>query len=100
MGRVTGKNGSITQFPILTMPNDDISHPIPDLTGYITEGQVFVDRSLHNRQIYPPINVLPSLSRLMKSGIGKGVTRMDHPNVSDQLRQLRHRPGHSRHEGR
>merc|ERR1712170_310850 len=61
------------------------THPIPDLTGYITEGQVFVDRSLHNRQIYPPINVLPSLSRLMKSGIGKGMTRMDHPNVSDQL---------------
>jgi len=63
----------------------DITHPIPDLTGYITEGQVFVDRSLHNRQIYPPINVLPSLSRLMKSGIGKGMTRVDHPNVSDQL---------------
>merc|ERR1712070_23428 len=89
-GRVEGKNGSITQFPILTMPNDDITHPIPDLTGYITEGQVFVDRSLHNRQIYPPINVLPSLSRLMKSGIGiddDGVvmTREDHPKVSDQL---------------
>merc|ERR1719473_2281175 len=84
-GRVEGLNGSITQFPILTMPNDDITHPIPDLTGYITEGQVFVDRSLHNRQIYPPINVLPSLSRLMKSGIGKGMTRADHPNVSDQL---------------
>merc|ERR1712193_516910 len=84
-GRVEGRNGSITQFPILTMPNDDITHPIPDLTGYITEGQVFVDRSLHNRQIYPPINVLPSLSRLMKSGIGKGMTRLDHPNVSDQL---------------
>jgi len=84
-GRVEGRNGSITQFPILTMPNDDITHPIPDLTGYITEGQVFVDRSLHNRQIYPPINVLPSLSRLMKSGIGKGMTRADHPNVSDQL---------------
>merc|ERR1711934_409096 len=84
-GRVEGRNGSITQFPILTMPNDDITHPIPDLTGYITEGQVFVDRSLHNRQIYPPINVLPSLSRLMKSGIGKGMTRVDHPNVSDQL---------------
>merc|ERR1712076_315647 len=84
-GRVLGKNGSITQFPILTMPNDDITHPIPDLTGYITEGQVFVDRSLHNRQIYPPINVLPSLSRLMKSGIGKKMTRADHPNVSDQL---------------
>merc|ERR1719265_116477 len=84
-GRVRGGNGSITQFPILTMPNDDITHPIPELTGYITEGQVFVDRSLHNRQIYPPINVLPSLSRLMKAGIGKGMTRMDHPNVSDQL---------------
>jgi len=84
-GRVDGKNGSITQFPILTMPNDDITHPIPDLTGYITEGQVFVSRPLHNRQIYPPIDVLPSLSRLMKSGIGKGMTRMDHPNVSDQL---------------
>eukprot|EP00913_Durusdinium_trenchii_P007865 g7381.t1 len=84
-GRVEGRNGSITQFPILTMPNDDITHPIPDLTGYITEGQVFVDRALHNRQIYPPINVLPSLSRLMKSGIGKGMTRDDHPNVSDQL---------------
>merc|ERR1712019_251127 len=84
-GRVEGRNGSITQFPILTMPNDDITHPIPDLTGYITEGQVFVDRALHNRQIYPPINVLPSLSRLMKSGIGKGMTRPDHPNVPDQL---------------
>merc|ERR1719160_1669358 len=67
------------------MPNDDITHPIPDLTGYITEGQVFVDRSLHNRQVYPPINVLPSLSRLMKSGIGKGMTRVDHSNVSDQM---------------
>ncbi|KAF4684259.1 hypothetical protein FOZ63_023391 [Perkinsus olseni] len=84
-GRVEGRNGSITQFPILTMPNDDITHPIPDLTGYITEGQVFVDRSLHNRQVYPPINVLPSLSRLMKSGIGRGMTREDHPSVSDQL---------------
>jgi V-type H+-transporting ATPase subunit B len=84
-GRVEGGNGSITQFPILSMPNDDITHPIPDLTGYITEGQIFVDRGLNNRQIYPPINVLPSLSRLMKSGIGKGMTRADHPNVSDQL---------------
>merc|ERR1712022_99730 len=84
-GRVEGKNGSITQFPILTMPNDDITHPIPDLTGYITEGQIFVDRALHNRQIYPPINVLPSLSRLMKSGIGKGMTRADHPDVSNQM---------------
>lgn len=84
-GRVEGRNGSITQFPILTMPNDDITHPVPDLTGYITEGQIFVDRGLHNRQIYPPINVLPSLSRLMKSGIGRGMTRLDHPQVSDQL---------------
>eukprot|EP01068_Selenidium_serpulae_P006084 Selendium_serpulae@DN4286_c0_g1_i19.p1 len=84
-GRVEGRNGSITQFPIVTMPNGDITHPIPDLTGYITEGQIFVDRALYNRQIYPPINVLPSLSRLMKSGIGKGMTREDHPAVSDQL---------------
>ena len=73
------------------MPNDDITHPIPDLTGYITEGQIFIDRNLHNRQIYPPINVLPSLSRLMKSAIGedeeKGqkFTRIDHPEVSNQL---------------
>ena len=84
-GRVQGKNGSITQLPILTMPNDDITHPIPDLTGYITEGQIFIDRNLHNRQIYPPINVLPSLSRLMKSAIGEGFTRVDHPEVSNQL---------------
>lgn len=84
-GRVAGRNGSITQIPILTMPNDDITHPIPDLTGYITEGQVYVDRQLHNRQIYPPINVLPSLSRLMKSAIGDGMTRGDHADVSNQL---------------
>merc|ERR1719224_151279 len=84
-GRVEGKNGSITQFPILTMPNDDITHPIPDLTGYITEGQIYVDRQLHNRQIYPPINVMPSLSRLMKSAIGEGMTRKDHSDVSNQL---------------
>jgi len=84
-GRVHGSSGSITQIPILTMPNDDITHPIPDLTGYITEGQIFVDRQLHNRQIYPPINVLPSLSRLMKSAIGKGMTREDHPSVSNQM---------------
>jgi len=84
-GRVHGRNGSITQIPILTMPNDDITHPIPDLTGYITEGQIFVDRQLHNRQIYPPINVLPSLSRLMKSAIGEGMTRKDHSEVSNQL---------------
>merc|ERR1712144_5409 len=84
-GRVEGRNGSITQFPILTMPNDDITHPIPDLTGYITEGQIFIDRGLHNRQVYPPINVLPSLSRLMKSAIGEGLTRKDHGDVSNQL---------------
>ncbi|KAF5719089.1 v-type proton ATPase subunit B [Fusarium mundagurra] len=84
-GRVEGRNGSITQIPILTMPNDDITHPIPDLTGYITEGQVFIDRALDNRGIYPPINVLPSLSRLMKSAIGEGMTRKDHGDVSNQL---------------
>jgi len=84
-GRVTGRNGSITQIPILTMPNDDITHPIPDLTGYITEGQVFIDRGMHNRQIYPPINVLPSLSRLMKSAVGRGMTREDHDKLSNQL---------------
>lgn len=84
-GRVEGRNGSITQIPILTMPNDDITHPIPDLTGYITEGQIFIDRQLDNRQIYPPINVLPSLSRLMKSAIGEKLTRKDHGDVSNQL---------------
>jgi len=89
-GRVNGRNGSITQLPILTMPNDDITHPIPDLTGYITEGQIYVDRQLHNRQVYPPINVLPSLSRLMKSAIsedeeGHPMTRRDHADVSNQL---------------
>lgn len=84
-GRVQGVNGSITQLPILSMPSDDITHPIPDLTGYITEGQIFIDRQLHNKQIYPPINVLPSLSRLMKSAIGKGMTRVDHPEVSNQV---------------
>jgi V-type H+-transporting ATPase subunit B len=84
-GRVSGRNGSITQIPILTMPNDDITHPIPDLTGYITEGQIFIDRSMHNKQIYPPINVLPSLSRLMKHAIGKEHTRVDHSDVSNQM---------------
>ncbi|KAK4046456.1 Vacuolar ATP synthase subunit B [Microbotryomycetes sp. JL201] len=84
-GRVEGRNGSITQIPILTMPNDDITHPIPDLTGYITEGQIFVDRTLDNKGIYPPINVLPSLSRLMKSAVGEGLTRRDHGDVSNQL---------------
>jgi V-type H+-transporting ATPase subunit B len=84
-GRVTGRQGSITQIPILTMPNDDITHPIPDLTGYITEGQIYVDRQLHNKSIYPPINVLPSLSRLMKSAIGEKHTREDHGPVSNQM---------------
>ncbi|CAF9922330.1 MAG: Vacuolar ATP synthase subunit B [Heterodermia speciosa] len=84
-GRVEGRNGSITQIPILTMPNDDITHPIPDLTGYITEGQIFIDRQLYNKGVYPPINVLPSLSRLMKSAIGEGHTRKDHGDVSNQL---------------
>eukprot|EP00992_Anisonema_acinus_P002159 TRINITY_DN10595_c4_g1_i1.p1 TRINITY_DN10595_c4_g1~~TRINITY_DN10595_c4_g1_i1.p1 ORF type:complete len:392 (+),score=90.21 TRINITY_DN10595_c4_g1_i1:339-1514(+) len=84
-GRVEGRSGSITQIPILTMPNDDITHPIPDLTGYITEGQVYIDRQLHNKQIYPPINILPSLSRLMKNAIGEGMTRVDHNEVSNQM---------------
>ena len=84
-GRVKGRNGSITQIPILTMPNDDITHPIPDLSGYITEGQIVISRELHQKGIYPPINVLPSLSRLMNAGIGPGKTREDHKSVSDQL---------------
>jgi V/A-type H+-transporting ATPase subunit B len=84
-GRIRGKTGSITQIPILTMPGDDITHPIPDLTGYITEGQFVISRELHRRGIYPPVNVLPSLSRLMNSGIGVGKTREDHKAVSDQL---------------
>lgn len=84
-GRVRGKPGSITQIPILTMPNDDITHPIPDLTGYITEGQIYIDRQIYNKQIYPPINVLPSLSRLMKSAIGEGMSREDHGDVCNQL---------------
>jgi V/A-type H+-transporting ATPase subunit B len=84
-GRIRGKKGSVTQMPILTMPGDDITHPIPDLTGYITEGQLVMDRELHLKGIYPPINVLPSLSRLMKDGIGKGRTREDHADVANQL---------------
>lgn len=84
-GRIRGKRGSITQMPILTMPEDDITHPIPDLTGYITEGQIILDRSLHRRGIYPPVNVLPSLSRLKDKGIGAGKTREDHADVSNQL---------------
>ena len=82
---VQGGTGSVTQIPILTMPNDDITHPIPDLTGYITEGQIVLDRQLHGQAIYPPINVLPSLSRLMKDGIGEGFTREDHQDVANQL---------------
>ena len=84
-GLVKGKKVSITQFPILTMPGDDITHPIPDLSGYITEGQIVISRELHQKGIYPPINVLPSLSRLMNAGIGPGKTREDHKSVSDQL---------------
>jgi V/A-type H+-transporting ATPase subunit B len=84
-GRIRGKKGSVTQMPILTMPGDDITHPIPDLTGYITEGQLVLERELHHKGVYPPINVLPSLSRLMKDGIGEGRTREDHVDVSNQL---------------
>lgn len=84
-GRLTSGGGSITQMPILTMPSDDISHPVPDLTGYITEGQIVLDREMFQRGIYPPVAGLPSLSRLMKDGIGKGRTRDDHPHVASQL---------------
>jgi V/A-type H+-transporting ATPase subunit B len=84
-GMIDGSSGSITQLPILTMPNDDISHPVPDLTGYITEGQIVFEREMHNRGIYPPIAGLPSLSRLMKDGIGKDRTREDHPHLASQL---------------
>ncbi|MFB6268257.1 MAG: V-type ATP synthase subunit B, partial [Halodesulfurarchaeum sp.] len=84
-GRIQGREGSVTQIPILTMPGDDDTHPIPDLTGYITEGQIYVDRGLNSQGIEPPINVLPSLSRLMDEGIGEGLTREDHGDVSDQL---------------
>lgn len=84
-GIVKGKSGSVTQIPILTMPNDDITHPIPDLTGYITEGQIVLDRDLDATGIYPPVSVLPSLSRLMKDGIGAGYTREDHSALSNQL---------------
>jgi len=84
-GRIDGKEGSITQIPILTMPSDDITHPIPDLTGYITEGQIIVDPDLNSQGIKPPVNVLPSLSRLMDDGIGEGLTRGDHGDVSDQM---------------
>lgn len=84
-GIIRGGKGSVTQIPILTMPNDDITHPVPDLTGYITEGQIVLDRNLDQTGIYPPISVLPSLSRLMKDGIGEGYTRKDHSEVANQL---------------
>jgi len=84
-GIISGKKGSLTQMPVLTMPGGDYHHPIPDFTGYITEGQVYLDRDLDSRGVYPPINVLPSLSRLMREGIGTGKTREDHKDVADQL---------------
>ncbi len=84
-GMIKGSTGSVTQIPILTMPNDDITHPVPDLTGYITEGQIVLDRMLQSQGIYPPVNVLPSLSRLMKDGIGEGYTREDHQGLANQL---------------
>ncbi len=84
-GRIKGRKGSVTQLPILSMPDDDMTHPIPDLTGYITEGQIVLSRDLHRRGIYPPIDALPCLSRLMNLGIGSGKTRADHRNVADQL---------------
>ena len=84
-GMIKGKKGSVTQIPILTMPNDDITHPVPDLTGYITEGQIVLDRTLDGLGVYPPVSVLPSLSRLMKDGIGEGYTRADHAPLSNQL---------------
>ncbi len=97
-GRIKGKRGSITQLIVLTMPDDDITHPIPDLTGYITEGQIVLSRDLHRKGIYPPIDPLPSLSRLMNAGIGEGKTRPNHPQVADQLYSFycegRTRPDH------
>lgn len=95
-GIIKGSNGSVTQIPILTMPNDDITHPIPDLTGYITEGQIVLERSIHQKAIYPPINVLPSLSRLMKDGIGAGYTREDHQDLANQLFSSYARVGEAR----
>ncbi len=87
-GRIRGNPGSVTQLVILTMPDDDITHPIPDLTGYITEGQIVLSRDLHRKGIYPPIDVLPSLSRLMNDGIGPDKTRADHRSIADQLYAL------------
>ncbi|MDF2474222.1 MAG: H+transporting two-sector ATPase alpha/beta subunit central region [Anaerocolumna sp.] len=95
-GIVADSKGSVTQIPILTMPNDDITHPIPDLTGYITEGQIVLDRSLYQKNVYPPISVLPSLSRLMKDGIGKGYTREDHQDLANQLFSSYARVGEAR----
>ncbi len=83
-GRLRGKKGSVTQMPILSMPSDDITHPIPDLTGYITEGQIVLGRELFRKGIYPPVNVLMSLSRIMKDGVGEGKTRADHQEISNQ----------------
>jgi V/A-type H+-transporting ATPase subunit B len=84
-GSIKGVPGSLTQLPILTMPSDDITHPIPDLTGYITEGQIVLDRELDRADIYPPVKVLPCLSRLMKDGTGEGFTHKDHPDLANQL---------------
>jgi V/A-type H+-transporting ATPase subunit B len=84
-GIIKESNGSVTQIPILTMPNNDITHPIPDLSAYITEGQIVMDLELHQKGIYPPVSILPSLSRLMKDGIGAGFTRDDHPDISSQI---------------
>ncbi len=84
-GRIRGKKGSVTQIPMLSMPDDDITHPIPDLTGYITEGQIVMSRGLHRRGVFPPVDVLPSLSRLMNNGIGEGLTRKDHRELANQL---------------
>ncbi|WFR57490.1 V-type ATP synthase subunit B [Anaerocolumna sp. AGMB13025] len=95
-GIIRSSKGSVTQIPILTMPNDDITHPIPDLTGYITEGQIVLDRSLHQKAVYPPISILPSLSRLMKDGIGKGYTREDHQDLANQLFSSYARVGEAR----
>ena len=95
-GILKDARGSVTQIPILTMPNDDITHPIPDLTGYITEGQIVLERSLHQKNVYPPIHVLPSLSRLMKDGIGAEYTREDHQDVANQLFSSYARVGEAR----
>jgi V/A-type H+-transporting ATPase subunit B len=84
-GRIKGREGSVTMLPVVTMPEDDITHPIPDLTGYITEGQIVLSRELHRRGIFPPVDVLPSLSRLMQQGIGAGRTREDHRAIANRL---------------